>query len=46
VAEVNIEIETQQCPDALVRIAGKHFKRWDKESMRFISNIRDEYPED
>ncbi|ORY15905.1 Hemimethylated DNA-binding protein YccV like-domain-containing protein [Clohesyomyces aquaticus] len=32
--------------EAMLRLAGRHFKRWDAESYVFVSNIRDEYPED
>jgi len=30
----------------LMALAGRHFKRWDKHSRSFVSNIRDEYPDD
>lgn len=47
VAEENIQITT---PDvvtpSLMAIAGQHFKRWDGTSKVFVSNIRDEYPDD
>lgn len=33
-------------PHALVAIAGKHFKRWDEDRRMFVSNVRDEYPDD
>ncbi|GKZ52062.1 hypothetical protein AbraIFM66951_010449 [Aspergillus brasiliensis] len=49
VAEENIEPmdpELSELPSSLVAVAGKHFKRWDGESRTFVSNIRDEYPED
>ncbi|OJD13888.1 hypothetical protein AJ78_05709 [Emergomyces pasteurianus Ep9510] len=49
VAEENIEPispEISQLPPAFVKLAGKHFKRWDPEVRIFISNIRDEYPDD
>lgn len=49
VAEENVELvkpHIDELPQALVKVAGKHFKRWDKETQAFISNIRDEYPED
>ena len=26
--------------------AGQYFKKWDPERSRFVSNLRDEYPED
>ncbi|KAL1983068.1 hypothetical protein VTN96DRAFT_481 [Rasamsonia emersonii] len=49
VAEENIEIITpslSELPPVFLVIAGKHFKRWDEESRTFVSNIRDEYPDD
>lgn len=46
VAEENIEVlEPIDPPEALLPIAGKYFKRWDKETRRFVSNIEDEYPD-
>ena len=30
----------------LMALAGQHFKRWDKTNGFFVSNIRDEYPDD
>ncbi|KAF2122485.1 Hemimethylated DNA-binding protein YccV like-domain-containing protein [Lophiotrema nucula] len=48
VAEENIEpvaVETKPS-DALLRLAGRHFKRWDDEHHVFVSNVRDEYPDD
>jgi F-box protein 21 len=30
----------------LLKLAGRYFKRWDKEEKGFVSNIRDEYPDD
>ena len=49
VAEENVEIITPdlfELPRTLVETAGKHFKRWDGCSHIFVSNIRDEYPDD
>jgi F-box protein 21 len=46
VAEENIEIETPIVPYELIGLAGRHFKRWDEDSRSFVSNIRDEYPDD
>ncbi|KAI9773438.1 MAG: hypothetical protein M1840_007654 [Geoglossum simile] len=46
VAEENIEIEQPEEVNELMELAGRHFKRWDKKSRTFISNIRDEYPDD
>ena len=46
VAEENVEIVTPEVPTSLMGLAGRFFKRWDRESRSFISNIRDEFPED
>jgi F-box protein 21 len=46
VAEENIEIIEPEYPVSLMSLAGRFFKRWDKELRVFVSNIRDEYPED
>ncbi|OJJ43329.1 hypothetical protein ASPZODRAFT_917591 [Penicilliopsis zonata CBS 506.65] len=49
VAEENIEIITPHVtdlPQLLVSAAGKYFKRWDQTTRTFISNIKDEYPDD
>ena len=46
VAEDNIEIITPEVPHSLMDLAGRYFKRWNKETHRFISNIKDEYPDD
>ncbi|KAF1966796.1 YccV-like-domain-containing protein [Bimuria novae-zelandiae CBS 107.79] len=32
--------------EAMLRLAGRHFKRWDAENGVFVSNVRDEYPDD
>lgn len=48
-AEENIAIirpNISELPEEFVELAGKHFKKWDEESQIFVSNIRDEYPED
>lgn len=45
VAEDNIEIIHEAGPE-LMALAGKHFKRWDEASRTFVSNIKDEYPDD
>ncbi|KAH7394148.1 Hemimethylated DNA-binding protein YccV like-domain-containing protein [Phaeosphaeria sp. MPI-PUGE-AT-0046c] len=47
VAEENIDpvpLETEPSP-AILRLAGRHFKRWDNEAHSFVSNILDEYPD-
>lgn len=36
----------QEPSEALLRLAGKHFKRWDEGNGMFVSNIKDEYPDD
>lgn len=48
VAEENIELiaHPKQLPERLFAIAGKHFKRWDTQTRKFVSNIQDEYPDD
>jgi len=47
VAEENIEpTATNEVRPTLMAIAGQHFKRWDQRSYSFISNIKDEYPDD
>lgn len=33
-------------PLDILRIAGRYFKRWDATEGRFVSNVRDEYPDD
>ncbi|OAL46282.1 YccV-like-domain-containing protein [Pyrenochaeta sp. DS3sAY3a] len=32
--------------EAILRLAGRHFKRWDDEAHCFVSNLRDEYLDD
>lgn len=44
-AEDNIEIIHEAGPE-LMALAGKHFKRWDEAGKTFVSNIKDEYPDD
>jgi F-box protein 21 len=46
VAEDNIEIIEPEMPTSLMGVAGRYFKRWDGVAHRFVSNIRDEYPDD
>jgi hypothetical protein len=46
IAEENIKVEQPDEVRELMELAGRHFKRWDRESRTFISNIRDEYPDD
>lgn len=46
VAEENIEVDESEPSEALLQLAGRYFKRWDKGERRFVSNVRDEYPDD
>lgn len=47
VAAENIEIISRQDPSStMLQLAGKHFKRWDSATHAFVSNVRDEYPDD
>ncbi|KKK14115.1 hypothetical protein ARAM_007137 [Aspergillus rambellii] len=49
VAEENIQAispDISELPPTLVAIAGKYFKRWDEVRREFVSNIKDEYPDD
>ncbi|KAJ0106824.1 hypothetical protein J7T55_001348 [Diaporthe amygdali] len=46
VAEENIQILKQQPTEALLQLAGRYFKRWDDHENKFVSNIRDQYPDD
>ena len=41
-----MEIIEPVVPVSLMSLAGRFFKRWDSEERAFISNIRDEYPDD
>ncbi|KAJ2904643.1 uncharacterized protein MKZ38_007479 [Zalerion maritima] len=46
--EQNVEpvVDPKLVPLALVRMAGKYFKRFDRDNCVFISNIRERYPDD
>jgi F-box protein 21 len=48
VAEENIEpvSPNTEPSEAIMRLAGRHFKRWDADAHLFVSNMRDEYPHD
>ena len=57
VAEENIELiysnanggyvdAPVEIPSGLEKLAGRWFKRWDKNRGRFVSNVTDEYPDD
>lgn len=45
-AEENITILSDQPSENLTDLAGRYFKRWDDEQKTFVSNMRDEYPDD
>jgi hypothetical protein len=49
VAEENVEVlgvVQQSDIDAFPIMVGKFFKRWDGERNVFVSNVKDEYPDD
>lgn len=46
VAEENITVLSDTPTQNLLELAGRYFKRWDSEEKVFVSNIRDEYPQD
>ena len=46
VAEENIVIKKDEPSEALMKLAGRYFKRWEPELGRFVSNIREIYPDD
>lgn len=46
VAEENIAVTTAKPSRAMVLLAGRYFKRWDHKTGKFISNVREEYPDD
>lgn len=46
VAEENIDILEHEPTGPLMDLAGRYFKRWDCREKAFVSNIRDEYPDD
>jgi F-box protein 21 len=46
VAEENIERMFETPCESLMSLAGRYFKRWDRDRKVFVSNIRDEYPDD
>lgn len=50
VAQENIEPLLREddgaVPDGFPLEIGKWFKRWDEERKVFVSNIKDEYPDD
>jgi F-box protein 21 len=48
VASENISPVSSSTPPspAMLKLAGRHFKRWDPETHRFVSNLKHEYPDD
>ncbi|EEP82125.1 conserved hypothetical protein [Uncinocarpus reesii 1704] len=48
VAEENIEsvVDISQISPQFLKSLGRYFKRWDPRTRMFVSNIRDEYPDD
>ncbi|KAF2433823.1 YccV-like-domain-containing protein [Tothia fuscella] len=46
VAEENIGITDAEPSDALMSLAGRFFKRYDGVERRFVSNIKEDYPDD
>ncbi|TID14389.1 YccV-like-domain-containing protein [Venturia nashicola] len=46
VAQENIRPVEDEPSEALKQLAGRYFRRWDREVKRFVSNIKDEYPDD
>jgi len=46
VAQENISPRSEGPYEELTEMAGRYFKRWDTEERIFVSNIREEYPQD
>lgn len=48
VAQDRIEIvrDPRLIPDALMHVAGKFFKRFDRKTCTFVSNIKEYFPDD
>lgn len=46
VAEENIQILRERPVEELMQVAGRYFKRWDDTANKFVSNLRDQYPDD
>lgn len=46
VAEDNIQLVDSEPSPQLMALAGQYFKCWDEVEKAFVSNIRDEYPND
>lgn len=46
-AEENISLRyADEASPELMKLAGRFFKRWDMSMKIFVSNIKDEYPDD
>jgi F-box protein 21 len=45
-AESNMSPIFPDYPEGIFDLAGRYFRRWDRETKTFLSNIRDEYPDD
>lgn len=46
VAEENIVIDRDQPSGKLLQLAGRYFKRWDDRENKFVSIIKQQYPDD
>ncbi len=48
VAQENIEVVTDldDPPAEMLPWVGRWFKRWDREKKAFVSNLKEEYPDD
>ena len=46
VAEENISRLFVEPCESLMQLAGRYFKRWDGAKKVFVSNMKDEYPDD
>lgn len=46
VAEENISVVHEDPSAGMIAMAGQHFKRWNGTTSAFVSNIKDEYPDD
>lgn len=46
VAEENIVIDRDWPSETLLKLAGRYFKRWDDKENKFVSIIKEQYPDD
>jgi F-box protein 21 len=46
VAEENIAVTDANPSESLLQLAGRFFKRYDTRTRKFVSNIKEEYPDD